>query len=98
MVKNLKKLAGRGCRITARVPVIPGFNDDEETIESICRFALSIGLREANLLPYHRLGKTKYEKLSRIYEMGDAETPEEAKMKRLLEEANSTGIRASIGG
>ena len=98
ILENLRKLAARGCRITARIPVIPGFNDDEAAIESICRFAVSIGLREANLLPYHRLGKTKYEKLGRVYEMGDTETPEEATMKRLLEVANSTGIRASIGG
>ena len=98
ILENLRLLAAKGCNITARVPVIPGFNDDAETIRGISRFSQEIGLKEINLLPYHRLGKSKYEKLGRPYLMGDTEVPEEQKMRELAEIPKQMGLHVNIGG
>ncbi|MDR0551801.1 MAG: glycyl-radical enzyme activating protein [Spirochaetaceae bacterium] len=53
--------------ITARTPVIPGFNDTPEELERI-RAAAACGAASGcihELLPYHRLGEWKYEALGR---------------------------------
>lgn len=55
--------------IIVRTPVIPGFNDDEKDILQIREFLESVGQKEYELLPYHKFGKPKYEKLGRKYLM-----------------------------
>lgn len=62
ILENAKKLGQiPGLRVSARVPVIPGFNDTEEEIRAIARIAASLPNAQAmHLLPYHRLGVNKY--------------------------------------
>ena len=66
ILKNAKKIAASGMtNLVIRVPVIPGFNDRTDEIESIARFADSLpGVKKIHLLPYHRLGQDKYEGLA----------------------------------
>ena len=54
-----------------RTPVIPGCNDSEACLGDIRRFARSLGA-EHELLPYHRMGQSKYASLGRPFPMGDA--------------------------
>ncbi|HJJ66381.1 MAG TPA: glycyl-radical enzyme activating protein, partial [Methanocorpusculum sp.] len=77
MLENAKKIAASGMtNLVIRVPVIPGFNDRVNEIESIARFADSLmGVKKIHLLPYHRLGQDKYEGLGREYLMGDVLPP-----------------------
>lgn len=56
-------------RIIVRTPVIPGFNDDSESLENIRLFLNRIGIRKWEKLPYHTYGKGKYEMLGRPYPM-----------------------------
>ena len=101
MLENAKKIAASGMtNLVIRVPVIPGFNDRVDEIESIARFADSLpGVKKIHLLPYHRLGQDKYEGLGREYLMGDVLPPTNEKMETLRQ----TVIRVSkldcqIGG
>ena len=73
MLENAKKIAASGMtNLVIRVPVIPGFNDRVDEIESIARFAGSLpGVNKIHLLPYHRLGQDKYEGLGRERKNGD---------------------------
>ena len=50
-----------------RVPVIPGFNRDAETLRSIFALAVRSGIRRVDLLPYHTLGVGKYAQLGLAY-------------------------------
>ncbi len=52
-------------QVIARVPVIPGFNDD--VLDEIIEYAKSCGAQAVNLLPYHSMGKKKWEQLNRTY-------------------------------
>lgn len=58
--------------IAVRTPVIPGFNDSEEAVAAILEFIKGKPNVSYELLPYHRLGQSKYESLSREYPFGDA--------------------------
>lgn len=50
-------------RLIARVPVIPGFNENH--IVDIMSYAASHDVKNVHLLPYHTLGMAKYEQLGR---------------------------------
>lgn len=99
ILHNARKIAESGTRLVIRVPVIPTFNDTEEEILEIAKFASSLpGVKEIHLLPYHRLGYDKYMGLDREYPMGDVTTPSNEKMESLRKIAESCGLRAIIGG
>ncbi len=53
-------------RIIPRIPVIPGFNDDKNSIERTISFLSSTGYSgSVHLMPYNRMAKTKWEKIGR---------------------------------
>lgn len=64
---HLRMLIEANAKVLVRVPLIPGFNADENSIRAICAFVKSQGLHEISLLPFHRLGEGKYLELSRPY-------------------------------
>ena len=98
ILENVRRLVSDGANVTVRVPVIPTFNDTEEEIASIARFASSVGVKELHLLPYHRLGYDKYVGLGREYLMGDLKTPDADHMERLKQAAERQNVTVKIGG
>lgn len=100
ILSNARRMAEEGAHIIVRVPTIPTFNDTEEEIRDIARFAASLpGVEEIHLLPYHRLGYDKYTGLGRPYLMGEElMPPSNDKMERLRQVAEREGLRAIIGG
>lgn len=99
ILQNAKRVSELAKKFIVRVPVIPGFNDTEEEISQIAKFAKSLsGVNEINLLPYHRLGFDKYVGLGREYKMGDVPPPTKEKMHALKLVAEKQGLIANIGG
>jgi pyruvate formate lyase activating enzyme len=65
ILENAARIA-RSKPMRVRVPVIPGFNDSPEAIRAIARFVREeLGALEIDLLPYNRMGESKYEFLGR---------------------------------
>ena len=99
ILENAKKLAVRAKQLIIRVPVIPTFNDTEEEIAAIAKFASQLpNVTQLHLLPYHRLGMDKYEGLGREYTLKDIVPPTEEQMQRLLKAAQTFGLKCQIGG
>lgn len=99
ILENAVKIAQNAKKLIIRVPVIPTFNDTETEIADIAQFASKLkGVDEINLLPYHRLGKDKYDGLNREYLMGDIPSPIDAHMEKLKTVAESFGLNCKIGG
>lgn len=73
ILKNIKLLADSDldCFVVVRIPVISGFNDSEENIRATARFVRNCGLEVINLLPFHRLGESKWKQLGREYAFKD---------------------------
>ena len=48
-----------------RLPIMPGYNDSPENIEMTAQFIANElnAIGKVHLLPYHRLGETKYERM-----------------------------------
>ena len=68
--------------ILARTPIIPGFNDSEESVAAIAEFLKPYERVEYEMLPYHRLGTQKYQFLDRPVPMGEVKL-DTAHMNRL---------------
>ena len=99
ILENAKRIADFGTNLIIRTPVIPTFNDTDEEIREISRFARSLnGVKEHHLLPYHRLGQDKYAALSRSYALAGIEPPSKEKMQHLLSVAEESGLKCQIGG
>lgn len=55
-------------KVTVRLPLIPGLNDDDAHLAAFAETIRALGrARAVELLPYHRLGKNKYGLLGRDY-------------------------------
>jgi pyruvate formate lyase activating enzyme len=68
ILDNLRGLARLGAAIIVRLPLIPGFNDDIDTIAGIGRFLEGVaGVDTVHLLPYHHFQVSKYTKFGRPY-------------------------------
>ena len=99
ILENAQKIARSPVKLIIRTPVIPTFNDTEEEIKAIAKFAASLpGVEEMHLLPYHRIGTDKYKGLGREYTLSHIEPPSQEHMNRLLEVVNSQGLKGQIGG
>lgn len=78
---NLRRLLSAGCRVTVRVPVIPGVNATVHDMEAIRDFLSPYPEVKAELLPYHRMGENKYPALGMAQRTFDV--PDEETMKKL---------------
>lgn len=84
ILENFQKLVEEfpALQVIVRVPVIPGLNDSEEELGQILDFIKNIPGIFCELLPYHRMGQSKYEFLGRDYPMGTVKLEDE-RAKRL---------------
>jgi pyruvate formate lyase activating enzyme len=86
--------------LLARIPIIPGFNDSIGNIEATGRFiATELGTStEVYLLPYHRLGETKYQRLEKPGNPVSISPPGEKSIMKLKEVLESFGLKVHNGG
>jgi len=100
ILENLRMLAESGANINIRIPLIGVVNDDEENITETARFVAGLPGKKiaVNLLPYHKIAMTKYQKLGRAEAFQLLEEPELETIKRAMEIFGEYGIEASIGG
>lgn len=68
ILTNLGILSKRGVDILIRIPLIPGINDDKETIRRLANFLNTLSRPlPVELLPYHDFQQSKYRKFGMPY-------------------------------
>lgn len=99
ILKNLAYAVSKGAdRVIARVPVIPGFNYDEESLRGIFGLVKKCGVKTVHLLPYHTLGRRKYEQLGWKYTMDGAAMVPKEELKPYQKMGENMGLTVQIGG
>ncbi len=101
ILDNLRMIVNSGKDIMVRIPVIPGKNDNKENLTAERELLSSLkceNLRKINLLPFHRIGKSKYKRFNLPYRMNDTKQPSPERMRELKEFFAETGIKVKIGG
>lgn len=99
ILSNIRAIAASGWkgRMILRVPVIPGFNDSVDNTEATARFVKEVGLSEVNLLPFHRLGASKYTQLGMPYRFAEVAPPSPACLFRLAGIYKAAGLSCWLG-
>lgn len=98
-----RELPRRGGKVIVRMPLIPGYNDDDEAVAAGARFVSGLeGAPELNLLPYHNLGESKYEMIGAEYTLSDLESRKRRDPRLLAIQALCQQLaprnRVSLGG
>lgn len=95
---HLRKLGRRSSSIILRVPVVPGVNDDSESVRTLGEFAAGLpALDGIELLPYHRMGLDKYARLDRTYALEETFPPTCERMAEIAACLEEIGLRLRIG-
>jgi len=82
ILSNLRGLFSMGANVIIRIPLVPGFNANEEEFVKIKEFLSEFHPKAVEILPYHTLGCAKYEKLGLQcvnFEVPDDETVDKYK-------------------
>lgn len=99
ILANLRELVRRGHAVVLRVPVVPGLNDDDGSLEALVALAAGLpGLRGVDLLPYHRLGAEKYARLGRHDRLADVAPPAPARLMAMAAVLRGRGLTVTTGG
>jgi pyruvate formate lyase activating enzyme len=98
IIDNIEIVDDLGKQFIIRIPFIPGFNDDDETQKQIYRWASTLrNLKWIEILPYHRLGMTKYHGLGRAYLMADLKPVSKQSLAYLEDLGAQCGVEVRIG-
>ncbi len=102
ILDNLARLAARRSSarfdIVARFPFIPGVNDDEDNVRETGRLVASLHIPRIDVLPYHRAGIAKYERLGREYPLRNTEPPSTEHVDRAVAALSQYGLDVGVGG
>ena len=98
ILSNVRRLADAGAKIQIRIPVIPRFNDDEENITQTAGLCRELGdaLTVVQLLPYHNLGVSKYQRIDEDMQVLEAVPPSDEKMGSLKRIFEDMGLPVTI--
>jgi pyruvate formate lyase activating enzyme len=99
ILDNLRFLGHIHDNIWIRIPVIPSVNDSAEELEDMARFVASVrGVRQVNLLPYHKTGIHKFKRLGQEYHLSHIMPPSAEYLKSLVERFTTFGLKTNAGG
>jgi pyruvate formate lyase activating enzyme len=99
VLNNLKQLSKLNANIKLRFPLIPQMTDIDENIGEIIAFLKKNTIyRDIHILPFHRAGEGKYEKLNMKNYMKDIHPPSDDRVAMVKEQFTSKGFQVTIGG
>ena len=100
ILSNIRLLSDRGRPLHLRVPLIPGFNDQDNNIQQSIDFIKSIQtVQRVDILPYNRAGLDKTERLGMHGPaLKDFGPPDETQINRVVSRFGQAGIRVKVGG
>jgi len=78
-----------------RYVLVPGLTDVPEEMEGVARFAASLGVVErAEVLPFHQLGRYKWERLGIRYELEETQPPSADSVAEAVDIFRAAGLDA----
>jgi pyruvate formate lyase activating enzyme len=76
-----------------RFVVVPGFTDDLAEVGRMADFAAGLGnIQRVDVLPFHQLGRFKWERLGMDYQLKDAEPPTAETVGKVIDRFKAVGL------
>jgi pyruvate formate lyase activating enzyme len=99
ILANAEIVAAADVPVIVRVPIVPTFNDSVEAIRAIAEFVTHFPqLEHVELLPFHRLGESKYGSLGLATDTACLATPSDDLMRQLAVAARSLVDNVRVPG
>jgi len=90
-----RRLAQRRKPIWLRYVLVPGLTDDEDDIKQLAAFAAGLGnVERVDVLPFHQMGRYKWEKLGIEYTLNDVRPPAAELVERVCKQFQAVGLKA----
>ena len=90
-----RRLATRNRAIWLRFVLVPGLTDDPQDIENIARFAASLNVvLRVDVLPFHQLGRFKWDTLRLDYKLRDTRPPSADQVGEACAQFRKVGLTA----
>jgi len=90
-----RRLAARQRPIWVRFVLVPGLTDDPADVAQIAGFAASLGnVDRVEVLPFHQLGRYKWEQLGLNYTLNEVKPPTVEAVQKVCAVFRATGLNA----
>jgi len=90
-----RRLAALRRPIWLRFLLVPGLTDHAGEITRIAQFAADLGnVERVDVLPFHQMGRFKWDELGMDYELRDTEPPSRAKIEEAIARFRARGLKA----
>lgn len=96
ILKNAELMASR-CEVRISLPLILGVNDSEENVRQTIELGKSLGIKYIDVLPFHRLGESKYRFLGLKSPFSNFKKIPDEKVNDIVKMIESYGLRATKG-
>ena len=88
-----RRLSDLGRPTWIRFVLVPGHTDDLDAIDAMAAFLAGLdNIELVDVLPFHRLGTTKYERLGLRYPLADVTPPDHELLERVHERFRAHGL------
>ena len=84
--------------IVIRIPVIPGYNDSPADQTGFAETLSGLGANNVQLLPFHQLGESKYNRLNLPYAYDGIKQMRDGDVAAFAKVLEANGISVQIGG
>jgi pyruvate formate lyase activating enzyme len=89
-----RRLAAQKRPVWLRFVIVPGWTDDLDEVGRMADFAASLGnVERVDVLPFHQLGRFKWERLGMEYRLKDAQPPPREKVEEVVARFRAAGLR-----
>jgi pyruvate formate lyase activating enzyme len=90
-----RRLAAARKPIWVRFVLVPGWTDDMAEVERVALFAAELGnVERVDVLPFHQMGRYKWQKLGIGYQLADTEPPSRETVDEAVARFRAAGLRA----
>jgi pyruvate formate lyase activating enzyme len=99
ILRNLRTLSALGHPIVLRIPIVPGINDDDDSIAHLADFIAALPHRHPiELLPYHHIAVDKYLRLGKPYRLFETRRPDADRMNDIAQRLQQLDVPVRVGG
>jgi pyruvate formate lyase activating enzyme len=90
-----RRLAERRRPVWVRYVLVPGWSDHPADVEGVARFAAGLGnVQRVDVLPFHQMGRFKWQQLGLEYRLGETAPPSAAAVERACAAFRDAGLKA----
>jgi pyruvate formate lyase activating enzyme len=83
--------------VIIRIPIVPGCTDSVENIREMAGFVAGLGFQQIELVPYHRLGVSKYAQYGMVYPLAGCDPSPQSHLDDLRKVAEESGLQEMTG-